>query len=220
MPSTDSKTAQTADRQLTLHYLDKTHATLLEVGRTINLTSFFQILFSLVVIALSTGIVSASNEVSLLGLKIETSNWSVLFVCLLINGGTFTYLMSLFRHGTYMEAIILRLYDSLGFHDETLSPNINPFTPPDIPTLLFAPLSSSSRFVLLLILEPIRLATFLGLPLCAQLLISYRLIVILGAKWWLLVSLIALFTQNLVYAVVQIRDYAVEVGRFNSRRSR
>ena len=118
-------------RQLVLHYIDKTHATYVEIAKTGNRVSVFLILFSLLVIAISSGVVSANQEVSVGGMKLEVTYWVILLTSVWVIGCCFAYMAALSCHDSYLENTILRLYASIGFSDKSLSKNPHTLVNPD-----------------------------------------------------------------------------------------
>src|SRR5215510_928056 len=197
------KSKEEVERQLILHYIDKTHQTYLEIWRSFNRTAIFQILLSLLVIALSTGLISVTQEISITGHKLESSYWLVLFVSLWILGCCFAYLIALTIHGEYLEAIIFRLYKKIGFEDETLNRKLHPLAPPDIFNLMTLHFDSKVFEVIMLLLLA---AVTLLIPIAAEIMAGYRLIVILGVKWWLIGTYIVLLFLHVWFLIVGFKN--------------
>jgi|GraSoiStandDraft_15_1057317.scaffolds.fasta_scaffold256703_2 hypothetical protein len=65
------------DKDVTLHYIDKLHATLLETGKSLNGVDFALTSFSIILIALSLGLATMSRELSFDGLNLAFSFWLV-----------------------------------------------------------------------------------------------------------------------------------------------
>jgi hypothetical protein len=127
---------ESVHRQLVLHYIDKTHSTYVEISKTVNKVSVFLILFSLLVIAISIGVISANQEVSVAGMKLEITYWVILLSSVWVIGCCFAYMAALFCHASYIQNTILRLYASIGFSDETLNKKPHTLVNPDPLTLM------------------------------------------------------------------------------------
>jgi len=179
-------------KELVLHNINNLLSNYRSVQRRLNRFVSLEILCSIVLIALASGIISVDKQIRFLGVNINinspvlliTGMWAIciLFICII----------ALADCETSLSREIKRLYESLEYRDHSIA--IGYYTVGSLYGLIFAFLNSSKSksfiftkiiFVLYIIVMFIAL---LLLPFVAEFFAGYKLITILGWPWWLIVS--------------------------------
>ena len=108
------------DKIVILHYIDKNHNMVIEAGKAINGVMVFLTLATFIVIALASGIVSADQKISIIGINLAIPPWLLLVGGTGIVGGLLIYLCCLDKYQWCLSVHIRKLYKSINFKDETL----------------------------------------------------------------------------------------------------
>ena len=103
------------DRELTLHYIDKLHNSLLESGRATSRSVGLVAVLSIGVLALSMGIATLQEEVAIGGAVLAMQSWVVLIGLSLVLAGAYFHLWGTAAHDHRVGTIILQQYSLLGF---------------------------------------------------------------------------------------------------------
>ncbi len=194
--------SENVDRELTLHYIDKVHTSLLETGQSINRSIVSLALLVVIILALSSGIVSVNQNISLGGFNFNVS------ISIVLTGGAwaigllFIYILGLDYHDSILRDTILRLYKSLGFSDESMFDlESNSLEFPNILTITLNTKRMPSYFLgkaIYIISLILAFSFFLIGPIIAQIIAGYKMVLLYGATWWIWLSfsLIVLITVS------------------------
>ena len=108
------------DKIVVLHYIDKNHNMVIEAGKTINGVMVLLSLTTFIVIALASGIASADQKISIIGINLTVPPWLLLTGGSGIVGGLLIFLCCLDKYQWCLSVHIRNLYKSISFKDETL----------------------------------------------------------------------------------------------------
>jgi Na+(H+)/acetate symporter ActP len=102
------------DKEVQLNYIDKLHNGLIATGQVINRVAVALILLSLVMIALSVGIVTVNPVFSLVGLAFSISSWLIFLSGAWLIGIYYVYWLRLNNRESRLHAIVIGIYESAG----------------------------------------------------------------------------------------------------------
>ena len=176
-----------ADSALLSAYASKVQATLWETGARINWVLTVQSVLSLAIIAVATGLSPDPHTIPVGGVTL-----AVPFPLLLCGGALavaclLMYQLGLVHHEEQLLRTAVGIYRSLGLDDPLLSDAVtNPLENPGIVTTIVAlSLKRGRRGPAFWAVRAFAILLFLGLPLAAQVVVAYTLVVA-GAGLWLI----------------------------------
>lgn len=193
------------EKDLTLHYIDKIHVSLIETGKAINRNLIYIVILSLLLIALGSGLLEAEKNISVAGLVFSFPYWTISYAGAWILIFYYVSFIGLIGHETRLRDAILRLYKKIGFSDQSMEElQANPLEYPN-----FVTTSVSERNIGIGLAEtPIRLiimAVILILPLFAEGYVAYRLVAIQNYSIWMILSFAAILLVGITYLVALLR---------------
>ena len=125
------------ERELTLHYIERIHETMLATGTSINRAYLLQCVCSAITILLSFGIAKSDNQLSLAGLEIHVPVWMIVLGFSVIVAALFSYLVGLSNHLRRLRRIIVKLYFDIGYPNPYSNKAIaHPLEYPDISSVI------------------------------------------------------------------------------------
>lgn len=198
------------DRTVQLHYIDKVHSALKETGESISRVVIFQTLLSLITIALSAGVIFSDTDYTVSGFTFHVSFPLVLVSGAVAVGCLLMSQLGLVQHEDNLRDTVLRLYRELGYDDMSMAnPLANPLESPNVVTIILNLYSSRSlpgtlHRLLYTSSRVLFFALFLLLPLVAQIVTCYRMVILFGWQWWLLLP-VFVFTISAVYVILYFR---------------
>src|SRR5438067_13109388 len=92
------KTVIQNDKIVILHYIDKNHNMVIEAGKAMNGVMVLLTIATFIVIALASGIVSADQKISIIGINLTIPPWLLLAGGSGIVGGLLIYLCCLDKY--------------------------------------------------------------------------------------------------------------------------
>lgn len=107
-------------KEIMLHHLDRVLDAYQENIRLQNRTWFFLNIFSLISIALTFGIVSVRQDISIVGFTLSIPNWSILLIFSYVVCALFVALASMSGRSFMQMSIIKDLYCKLGYPEDQL----------------------------------------------------------------------------------------------------
>src|SRR5690242_13219913 len=111
----------TPDKDITLHYIDKTIDALKETDKFMNRSFIAMIIISLILITISAGIVSVDKSVSINGFSLSAPSSLLLVLGIWTIEALLVYLFSFSNRALSLESTLIRLYNSIGYTDESMS---------------------------------------------------------------------------------------------------
>jgi hypothetical protein len=206
--------AVTGENDLQLHYINKIHDALKENGQAINRTGLLLFLFSIGIIALSFGLASTDQAISVVGLKLIFPFWIILGGGALIIEALFIFFCSLNLHRTSLRRILKSLYESAGYKEDTFNSeaDVDVILNPDFITLIGEPsmgkvatsfdhrFISVTKFLFLFFLDIF--------PIAAILIAYFKIITQFNWLWFLLIPVFMLaFLIAILYFYVSLKNY-------------
>lgn len=195
-------------KELLLHNINNLLSNYRSVQRRLNRFVSLEILCSIVLIALASGIISVGQQVRFLGVNININSSILLIAGMWVIGILVLCINALGVYATTLSKEIKRLYASQGYVDNSImmeyyaggflygiihqvlaSPKLQPF------------IFTKIMYVLYIIVMFIAIFLF---PMVAEFFAGYILIKTLGWLWWLIVShslLLCISVCNLVISV-------------------
>lgn len=188
----EQETKNPPDKDITLHYIDKTYDTMKHLWESATRILMTETILSFLVICLSSGIVSMEDQVEISGLKFKIALWLILGGGSLAISVLFMAFYTLDSHSNRLANKIRQLYESLDYKEKSLSdPSISPFDTPNILisainlilsekkpryryAIWFDNVTTSIGVLMLLLLLP------LGAEICAGVKVASSF----GWKWW------------------------------------
>lgn len=224
-PLSDKPTSE----EVSLHYIDKIHAVLLETGKRINGAILSLLICSLTLVAVSVDAIVVDRRVAIDGFQIDISPSLLLVGGSWIVGILLLYLLGLVNHEARLRFRIQKLYRSLQYEEPSMySPTVNPLEAPNVVTvvlnlalpsrIIFDPawwqsreyprFSRSHRLYRAFIsfTELLISLIIILLPYAAQILAGYKLLVLFGWQWWILSSHSLLLLITLGYSALWWRN--------------
>jgi len=194
------------DKDITLHYIDKLHNSLLESGKALNRNLIVSIIASLVLFGLSKGIVTVEDKISILGANLKIQSWIITLIITWLIAIAFIRILGMARHESRIRDTIIRLYEEISFSDESMKDEeANPLEYPSILTIL-----TSSKNLKLgkawLLVSIVAAFMIMLLPFLAVGYAHFILFSLHGPKWWLIASVIAVAGLMIIYTVSFVRS--------------
>ena len=172
---------------LNLHYLDKLHGLLTDVGKSVNRSFVALFVQSSVLLANATSIVGIGSEVELSGIKVTFSSWVIPFLIGWIGVILYIHLTGLLRHEFTLEKNIERIYRSLNYNEESISHNLTSY--PNIVVLMSDSIVSMGNLNRVTKFFGILVAAIpIFLPVFVQMYAAYKYALVDGLVSWLAMS--------------------------------
>jgi hypothetical protein len=196
----------TPDKETVLHHIDKLYSTQALIWESLNRIVLTEVILSVVLIALSSGIISLDESVEITGLKIKISLSVVLSVGAVLIAMLMTQFVSQFRHSFIFRDKIEALYSSLGYTDPARETKAEAFSPPGSFWSIFATTKdTSSNWFISTFSVSFSILMLLGvlaiMPLIAQVVCGLKVAALFGYQWWiyLLFGLLVVFTIIFIF---------------------
>jgi hypothetical protein len=197
---------------ITLHYIDKIHASMIETGKAVNRATGVMSFLAVLVLLLSSGLASMGSSISILGTTLEFNGSVALVATSWLLGITYVYLWGAAHHGYFLRQRILELYTRLGFNEARadISKGAHPIDYPDLLTVAITnqALSVGGGSGLQFIGTLIVLIVIAFVPLGAEYIALRMATKLMGHRVWIWSSYVFLILFMARYLIVVLVDYA------------
>lgn len=187
-----------------LHQIDKIYDNLAYTKQTMNRIGILGVVLSLIMIALSFGLVSAGQQLSVIGLTLTVPLWLFILGGTWIIGVLFVYYHVLDAYDDKLANRIVELYSSIGYTDENMDnffpKSFNFILMTTFPKLTMLKKSDFNKVIVLSITLVIALF-IIFIPLIAQIIAYYKVVSLVGGIWWVILSLCLQFLITVPYAI-------------------
>jgi hypothetical protein len=199
------------DRDITLNYVDKLHAVLLEAGRAVNRALLWLIVLSVICLAVATEAVSIETNLSLAGAVLELSDWMILLTLSWLVGLFHVYLLGVAQHEQTVKRRIIAYYGALGFEPpHPAGEEAHPLEYPNLYGSITAPMLRRGLLASLL-----NLITFLMIvtsvtlfPIVVEVVAFRRMLQIQNGAWWVWVAYLLLLGLLVGYLILQLQIFS------------
>jgi hypothetical protein len=206
------------DKDVVLNYIDKVYLTQTRIWESMNRIVISELILSLVIIALSSGIISLDETIEVTGFKIKLSLTVLLSSGALIIAALFTVFFSQLQHSFKFEEKLDRLYASIGYEvSSVLDHDVQAFEHPGFYLSVLATTSRRKKYSGELVkwfYKSFGLVAALGvlifIPLTAQVLAGLKVAALFGRPWWIYLTFAVLVVFTITFLVISI--YESEYG--------
>jgi hypothetical protein len=207
------------DKDIVLHYIDKLYSTQAKIWESMNRIVLTEVILSIILISLSSGIISLDENVEVTGLKIKISLSVVLSLGSLIIATLFTQFASQLKHSFTFREKIEELYSSLGYSVPLLDTKSEAFQPPGFFGSIVATIrdDSSNKFIsgFSILFTIIMLGgVMIIMPVAAQIACGLKVAALFDHRWWiyLLFGVLVIFTILFIFITTYEERSNVESG--------
>jgi hypothetical protein len=201
--------ATNLDKDIILHHIDKVYDNLSQTTQTTNRIKLIEVVLSLIIIALSLGLVSVNQQVSLFGLNITVPLWLFILGCTWIIGVVFVFFQFLDAQRAALASKIIELYKSIGYSYNEMAT----YLPDTMPNLFFNSFvkygffkRAKFRKIIILLLSLAMSLSITFIALFAQIVAYYKVISLVGFLWWVIVSLVLQFVLTVPYFFTLLKN--------------
>ena len=200
---------------LSLDYIGRVHANLLETGKAVNRSQVSETVLAILLILLALDVIRSGSQYDAAGVQIELQAPILLVAGVVVLAAIFCFHIGLVAHEAALLGICVRIYRDLGFHDRSLDNLLaSPLETPSVFTTIanVYQLVPSPRWIGKIAyraVEVFGIGLFLGLPLLAQVVVVWYLVV---SEANVVLLIVAIFSS--LVTITHLYVYSRRAGSF------